>query len=372
MPYKEGKMWRATPKYKGERLTTKIFKSKKAAIEWEREQKDQAKEEEISSLKGPDLLTICSKYLIYAERFTKKVYEEKYTLINSRLLKYYDKDMPIADITQESIEEYLEKQKKERSANAANKDRKNLLALWNKAVKTYGVESNPIAETEKYGHDREPQYTPPVEDVLKVLMVATRSERIVLDAFIQTGGRRSEIFRWTWIDDINFNSRQVRLGSRKTKDGSMKYRWVKMSDSLFQNLNWLWKNRTFKESPYVFVDDTSNPKHPHYGKPFTSRQKFMKGLCKRAGVRRFGFHALRRFVASVLIDKASLKQVQIVLGHANIQTTDRYIQNLKKDQTDTMNTISETLREVSEKLAKQEKVHIVGTQKGKDANEENL
>jgi integrase len=32
------------------------------------------------------------------------------------------------------------------------------------------------------------------------------------------------------------------------------------------------------------------------------RNHFMKGLCKRAGIKPFGFHALRRYVASVLAD----------------------------------------------------------------------
>ena len=231
-------MWRATPKYKGERLKTKIFKTKKAAIEWEREQKDQAKEDELSSLRGPDLLTICSKYLIYAERYTKKVYEEKFSLINNRLLKYFDKDMPIEDITQESIEEYLDKQRKERSANAANKDRKNLLALWNKAVKTYGVESNPVSGTERFPHDRQPQYTPPTKDVLKLLAAATRKETAFLYAYIYTGARRSEIYRWIWNEDINFERRTYRLGTRKNRDGSMSYEWFPMPDELYEQLWW--------------------------------------------------------------------------------------------------------------------------------------
>lgn len=365
MPYKEGRQWRATPKYKGKRLQTKLFQTKSAASEWERKKKKEARKAEKVLQKGLDLLSFCSKYKIYAERYVPKTYDEKCSLIK-RILKVWGGKRVVETITSQDIETYLRDQKKLRSANASNRDRKNLHAMWVKGISSYGLRSNPISETEKYGHDRKPQYTPPVEDVLKVLMVATRSERIFLDAFIQTGGRKSEIFRWIWTDDIDFNQRRVRLGSRKTRDGSMKYRWIKMSDSLYNNLKWLWDNRPFKENPHVFVDDTSDPKHPHYGKSFTSRQKFMKGLCKRASVRSFGFHALRRFVASVLIDKASLKQVQLVLGHASIQTTDRYIHNLKKDQTETMNTISETLEEVSEKLEKNNKVHISGTQNGEN------
>jgi len=119
----------------------------------------------------------------------------------------------------------------------------------------------------------------------------------------------------------------------------MKYRWIDMSDDLFNDLLGLWKNRKFKESPYVFVYD--NPISAHHGKPFTARRKFIKGICKRAGVKKFGFHALRRFVASVLADeKVPLKKVQMVLGHAALHTTERYVAHLSDDLKSTMATIS--------------------------------
>jgi integrase len=83
-----------------------------------------------------------------------------------------------------------------------------------------------------------PQYTPPQEDILKLLMAATREERIFLNCYLQTGARRSEIFRWTWVDDINFERREVRLGTRKTRDGSMSYETLPMSGELYQDLWW--------------------------------------------------------------------------------------------------------------------------------------
>lgn len=59
----------------------------------------------------------------------------------------------------------------------------------------------------------------------------------------------------------------------------------------------------------------------------------MKGLCKRAGVKPFGFHALRRFFGSLLADKykESIPVIQKLLGHASPNTTERYIYNISKD-----------------------------------------
>ncbi|MCF8036192.1 MAG: site-specific integrase [Desulfobacteraceae bacterium] len=328
MPYKEGKNWRATPHYKKERLKTKLCNTKKEAQEHERAERKRAKNKERRLRKGMDLMSFCTRYLDYASRYAAKVYDEK-KAVTKRILATWGADMIVAEITPELAQQYLDTQAKKRSANAANKDRKNLLAMWNIGKRFMGVESNPWGETEKCRHDREPQYTPASEDVLKVLMVATRKERVFLDAYLQTGARRSEIFRWTWVDDINFERREYRLSTRKTKDGNIQYDWFPMSQDLYESLKWQWENRTFKDSPYVFVDDQPGP---HYGKPYKERRRFMAGLCKRAGVKKFGFHALRRFVASVLADSGkSTKTIQRILRHQNFATTERYLHNINND-----------------------------------------
>lgn len=109
-----------------------------------------------------------------------------------------------------------------------------------------------------------------------------------------------------------------------------------MSDDVHDSLKWWWDNRTFRDSPHVFMDDQPGP---HYGQPYSERRRFMAGLCDRAGVKPFGFHAVRRFVASVFADthKISMKKIQYILGHSNVMTTERYVYNIDKDLKDTMN-----------------------------------
>ena len=334
MPYKEGDRWRGVVKIGGERVAQKSFKLKRKAAEWERKERKRL----TNPTTDMALLTLCNKYLDFATKFQPKVYDEKNSVCK-RIIKAWGKDYPVSLITAEMAEIYLREQKDQRSANASNKDRKNLKAMWNKA-RTYGIQYNPFDETEKYAHDIEPPYTPPIEDVLRLLAVTTRQERIFLDCYLQTAARRSEIFRLLWTD-VDFNQRTIRLGTRKTKDGSMKYRSLDMSDDLYESLWWQWENRKFKRSPYVFIDDQ---KGPHYGKPYKARRRFMAGLCKRAKIRQFGFHALRHFVASVLDSKkVPLKQIQLILGHSKPTTTDRYLGDIHQGQKVFMEKISEVL-----------------------------
>ena len=79
------------------------------------------------------------------------------------------------------------------------------------------------------------------------------------------------------------------------------------------------------------------------GKPYIYRRKFLKGLCKRAGIREFGFHALRRYVASILSDKhkVSSKAIQMVLGHESQATTEKYLQRIHTGMAEVMEYLSE-------------------------------
>ena len=187
--------------------------------------------------------------------------------------------------------------------------------------------------------------TPPINDVMKVLMVATREEKVLLNCYIQTGARRSEIFRWKWLEDINFDRKQYRLGTKKTKDGSMSYRWFPMSEELYSDLWWWYNNRPVKTSMWVFC--VSLETHLHYGEPHKDYRGFLRRLCDRAQVPRFGYHGLRAFFASVLADKhkQSSKTIQILLRHANVSTTERYLNKLHTDLSGVVNLISETIHE---------------------------
>lgn len=99
---------------------------------------------------------------------------------------------------------------------------------------------------------------------------------------------------------------------------------------LKSKLLWWWENRTFKDSPYVFVCDKDYDFcKKDYGNPFTHRRHFLKRLCDRAGVKHFGFHSIRHLTATILYRLGKpLGVIQMILRHKQAATTERYLKSL--------------------------------------------
>lgn len=346
MPYfdKKRKKWIGEIQFEGERYRG-FHDTRQAAKDWEVDKR----KELLSPAPEPkptdmELRVFFSAYLDHAKlRFSPKTFQEKKSLLQT-LSKLWRGDIPVGKIDSAMVAKYLddradplvqfdeieERQKKKNqkrpSQYASNKDRKNLLALWNWGIKRFNLSMNPVRNIDKFAYDKPVQYIPPEKDVIRLLEVTTLEEKVFLLSYLETGARRSEIFRWTWAEDINFDKRIVRLGTRKTRDGSMKYVWMHMTDSLFNALWWWFQNRSneAKGSPYVFINIHGGPTH---GQPFKVRRWFLKRICDRAGIKPFGFHALRRYGASILADKykAPLTAVQKFLRHEHLTTTAIYI-----------------------------------------------
>ncbi|MGR0479877.1 MAG: tyrosine-type recombinase/integrase [Candidatus Electronema sp. V4] len=64
--------------------------------------------------------------------------------------------------------------------------------------------------------------------------------------------------------------------------------------------------------------------------PYFERSKWLPKLCRLAGVKEFGLHGIRHLSASILIRaKVSLLDVQTILRHTNLTTTQRYVHRLE-------------------------------------------
>ena len=147
----------------------------------------------------------------------------------------------------------------------------------------------------------------------------------------------------TW-QDVNFEKKAITLWTRKRKDGAYEPDDLPMNDDLYVILKKRYDVRLNEK--WVFANEDTGDRYYH-------RPKMMASLCKRAGIEPtdmtkrkiakgknkgkyedvpvyYGFHALRHFMASHLIDteKTSLKSVSNLLRHKNLKTTEIYIHSI--------------------------------------------
>lgn len=341
MPYRDGDKWRGQVRRLGKRYTRQ-FDTKKAAGDWER---DKWKELGRCAIPTVYLSEAATEYLAYCEAsFHPITFKNKRTALKE--LARTIGNRPIEDIDPSAIlHEIILKQA---TPALANERRKHLSAFFAYCRDFHGLAVNPVARIHKLPVDREPCPVPTEAEFLKLLLVADRHDRNLLVACAATGGRRSEILRWTWTDDINFRDGSVCLCNRKNPKRELRCRTVAMNAELRAALDDQWKTR-LPDSDHVFQNralwkrrDGTVRKHPGYGQRFTARRRFMAGLCKKAKIeKRIGFHALRRFFASMLADnRESLPTIQKLLGHAAVSTTDRYVHRLRDDTRTAVNKLS--------------------------------
>ena len=92
-----------------------------------------------------------------------------------------------------------------------------------------------------------------------------------------------------------------------------------MTDELF---NVLLSHRQVTDIEWVFVNLNT-------GRPFVERKRWMGELCKKAGVKSFGLHAIRHLTASILAkDGVAAIKIQGVLRHKKLSTTEHYLHQL--------------------------------------------
>lgn len=181
------------------------------------------------------------------------------------LVGFIGDDFPCDTLPKTTVAEYLAKRQQESGSKAANRDLRDLKALYTWALKWGLCPLNPVALIEPYPEERTAKYVPPVEDFNRVLLQAMGDDRDLLLVLYHTAARRGEILeRLTW-DDVNFEGRFVRLHTRKRKGGSLEGRTVPMNKTLYDVLWRRWQSR-LKDFPFVFTSPKTGGRYSREAK----------------------------------------------------------------------------------------------------------
>lgn len=328
---KSGIRYQAVLYLNSRRVTTKSgFKTKKEAKKWlHEEEKNWQKSQRGNKKTRTDFSELASAYLTEIEdRRKRNTYIFKRGVFR-RVLNFFNNRLPLQELTRDVLACYLREQKDIRGTKAANRDRKELSALFTWGVRHEFMLSNPAQLIEPYAEETYVRYVPSAEDIAAVRMAATKEERQFIDTLYYTAARISEIINLTW-DDVNFEAKAVRLWTSKRRGGNREARLIFMHRNLEKILLDAWSERD-KESPYVFTNPQTGSKH---NRSNDFLRFLFRRVCAKAGVKVFTAHCIRHHVASRLADsrKATHRQIQMFLGHMNIRTTETYLHELDMDR----------------------------------------
>jgi len=151
------------------------------------------------------------------------------------------------------------------------------------------------------------------EEAQRIFEAVRKSENPVLQhivpMLILTGARKREVLDARW-EDFDLERRQWRIPT--TKSGRPRH--VPLSDGVLQLLTSLPHN----EKGWIFAN-------PKTGKPFVSVFISWNTARKLAGLADVRMHDLRHSFASFLVNAGrTLYEVQKILGHTQVKTTQRY------------------------------------------------
>jgi integrase len=286
-------------------------------------------------------LEIATAYLKLSERRHAKLTFEYKRYVYKSFLDHAGGDIPLDKITPFLVQSYLETR---HSNSNYNRHRKDLSALFEYARKVMGViPLNPCAVLDKLPEEKAEKEIPTEDEFLRLISAATDVERQLILVLAYTAARIGEVLRLQW-KDVDFSRNFVRLWTKKTKDGTYRSREIPMKPYFRAIMFRMWEVRT--QETWVFFNRKT-------GERFNRRPKFMHGVCKRAGIKPYGFHAIRHFVSAILLDrnKIGTPTVSKFLGHTNLSTTDIYAHSIGiKHQDDALDVAVERLEDSIPKL----------------------
>lgn len=334
----KGKGWRFDFTLKGERYTEAWFNAKKEAKEAEARKRDEINNPSpvVETPTDMAFLGLVNFRLDHVKAYKSKGYYEHCVYMARRWLKRWE-DLKCAEISRKMLEELVLERSKI-SPETANREIRYLRATFNFGKKKGWITVNPVDGIEFFAEEEKIKYVPSQQDIDKVISIADLDTQDYLWTIRETFGRMGEINRLRW-DDVDFEHRYVVLYTRKKKNGKLTSRKVPMTNKLFDVLQRRYGVRDSSLSWVFWHTYTSSKTREKKVGPYQDRKKFMRTLCKRAGVRYFRFHPLRHAGASLMDENnVPIGAIQCILGHEKRTTTEIYLHRITPIERDAMAT----------------------------------
>jgi integrase len=339
--------WRYQFQQGGKRLSECGFKTKaeaRAALEQHRARLKSLPTLESASPEW-EFASLMADYLEEAERrFRIKTFKYK-RFVYQNFLDYAG-NLPLSQITDHLVGRYLLTRPSNYNFNFHRKD---LSALFRWAMDRGLMPANPCAKIDTLPVE-DPDLIHVTQDEWARFLLAAGPYRPFFLVVFHTLARVGEILRLKW-SDVDFERNEIRLWTRKRKGGNMEFEWLPMESELREALLGLKRKREHPE--LVFMN-------PKTGTAYTQRRRLIQGICKRAGVRVFGFHAIRHYGADVMMDRGvDLRTISRYLRHKSLRTTEIYLrrrpdENLKRAAKllENTNLLSNPLSDLSQEKGK--------------------
>jgi integrase len=251
--------------------------------------------------------------------------------VQSRLLPAFG-PMAIEEITTERVEQW-----RASLGDLSNRSKNKLLiilhGIFRRAQTVFGLAVNPLARVEKHPQSRSGDVEVFSPEEVWALVRAAASERdgtlFLTGAF--TGLRRGELLALHWRD-VDFAGSTIRVrasyaGGQLTTPKSGKVRAVPMAPDVGSSLA-----RLGQREHWTGADDLVFPGEAGGYLDGSALSRRYKAALARAGLRQLRFHDLRHTFGTRMIAKADIRRVQEWMGHADIQTTMKYLHYAPREE----------------------------------------
>jgi integrase len=245
------------------------------------------------------------------------------SIVRSQLLPAFG-SMPLESITTVVIERWIGSVK--RTPNTRRLALVMLHGIFQRAKKVWGLPINPVADVEKppVARSGDIEVFSPEEVHALVRAAATEQDATLFLTAAFTGLRRGDLLALHWRD-VDFSGSLLRVRAsyaegHLTTPKSGKVRSVPMAPDVATALAKLGTRPEFVgDDDLVFIGQAGS-----YVDGSALRRRYNMAL-EHAGLRHLRFHDLRHTFGTRMIAKADIRRVQEWMGHADIQTTMKYL-----------------------------------------------